>query len=113
MNNKLKLFVTFVVVIVLFIFINKVLVPQNTDNNDRTTDEAIQDNEKGPTEVSFAVDKHMFVESENGYVTSAVCVHNGKSYVLSEDEYLYLLNGGKMEEVLRQRQNLNVPIESQ
>ncbi|WP_143148977.1 hypothetical protein [Anaerotignum propionicum] len=72
-----------------------------------------KDNEKGPTEVSFAVDKHMFVESENGYVTSAVCVHNGKSYVLSEDEYLYLLNGGKMEEVLRQRQNLNVPIESQ
>ena len=40
----------------------------------------------------------------DAHITVAVAVHDGKGYALTKEEYLFLENGGDVEEMLKERE---------
>ena len=40
----------------------------------------------------------------DAHITAAVAVHDGTGYALTKEEYLFLENGGDVEEMLKERE---------
>lgn len=45
----------------------------------------------------------MDIKTENGHITGVILIHDGKSYALTEEEYLFLHEGGEFDELLSRR----------
>lgn len=69
------------------------------------------DKEDEYNDVDFPVNESLYenfsVEEDGGCVTSAVCVHNGVSYRLTEEEYVAIMSGADPEDILAERHKNN------